>query len=598
MARKFRRIFFSGVILLVSILASGCMSCPVAIIEGPEYALIQSQVVLSADQSYNVGDREIVSFKWTLLARPESSQLTLADPMQRYLTFQPDVPGIYLVSLVVSDGKNQSEPAYASIVALSQLKVPVAKVKVSPGQVVAPGKQITLDGNDSYDPDGKKISYKWKLLARPAESQAVLTTDNLEQLNFVPDVLGQYQIALVVTNGTVNSPQEIVTIKAQNIISEAEVDNLTDETTIKWQTNSPTICQIEYGRDTNYGSTLDVDKIWIEKHSVTLQGLRPGKSYHCRIRAKDQFGNEIASEDIAFTVGLKQICADYPIERTVYDAERHFIYATSQTVDGHKYVLSINLATGQIEHVLEINTESRALCLAADRQMLYFLGMDSLIREIDLENFTILRTISAPVDCTYQYDNLYFQSPNTLFIMNFYPNGCTPYSINLETEQIKDRSAELVGVCNMCFTTDYRSFYAYKNGVIRYDFDGTKFTLGDSTYPVNGNGYSEMKVLTITQNYVFAEWSVYDANNLKVIYYSEGNMKAVSLDGKWLFTSSYIVDTSTWKRVAAMPDSKYMPRLIDKNNILYCKAIGFPGLFCLEVEKFLEGEEKHNGKVR
>ena len=76
------------------------------------------------------------------------------------------------------------------------------------------GETITLDGRGSTDPQGRSLSYRWRLASRPAGSAAVLAGTASAQASFVPDLVGSYVAVLAVDNGSFTSAESSVTLNA------------------------------------------------------------------------------------------------------------------------------------------------------------------------------------------------------------------------------------------------------------------------------------------------------------------------------------------------------------------------------------------------
>lgn len=79
---------------------------------------------------------------------------------------------------------------------------------------VITGFRVSLDGSDSYDPDGDVLFYQWSFQYKPAGSTATLLAATTVNPYFTPDVDGIYVISLVVNDGTADSAVETVTITA------------------------------------------------------------------------------------------------------------------------------------------------------------------------------------------------------------------------------------------------------------------------------------------------------------------------------------------------------------------------------------------------
>lgn len=157
-------------------------------------------------------------------------------------TFQPDVIGIYTVELSVSDQQRTAWKTIAITVLNdnpphqpkqnnedSQSDKPTAQA----GRLVAtePGKEIRLYASaDRGDARGKQ-SYKWSLVAVPAESK--LTTDDLQDRStrnptFVPDVLGPYDFEFTYQIGGQQASDTVrVLCSKTNTAPRARADDIT-----------------------------------------------------------------------------------------------------------------------------------------------------------------------------------------------------------------------------------------------------------------------------------------------------------------------------------------------------------------------------------
>jgi hypothetical protein len=80
-------------------------------------------------------------------------------------------------------------------------RAPVADA--GPDQEVDPLTAVTLDGSQSFDPDGHEpLSYEWALVRRPEGSGAAILDPQAEMPGFVPDLVGVYEAELWVTDST------------------------------------------------------------------------------------------------------------------------------------------------------------------------------------------------------------------------------------------------------------------------------------------------------------------------------------------------------------------------------------------------------------
>ncbi|HXX57816.1 MAG TPA: hypothetical protein VEI96_07420 [Thermodesulfovibrionales bacterium] len=121
-AERQRGILFISMIVICGILliagrmvpVSAQDSKPIASIGGNFNVNLLNTVRLDGSYSYDPGGRSPLSYSWELVSKPEDSSTTLI-PDGPKASFGADAVGAYKVKLVVNNGFEDSEPAYAII---------------------------------------------------------------------------------------------------------------------------------------------------------------------------------------------------------------------------------------------------------------------------------------------------------------------------------------------------------------------------------------------------------------------------------------------------------------------------------------------------
>ena len=168
-------------------------------------------VTLDGSKSSDV-DGDPLTFRWSILSRPDGSNATLSDPSAVSPSFFADRVGSFVIQLIVNDGTLDSTPATVTIT--TENTPPVANA--GPNQSVFVGTTVQLDGSHSTDVDGNFLTYRWSLLSVPANSAAQLSDPTVVNPTFVVDVSGTYVAQLVVNDGFVDSAPATVTISTLN----------------------------------------------------------------------------------------------------------------------------------------------------------------------------------------------------------------------------------------------------------------------------------------------------------------------------------------------------------------------------------------------
>jgi hypothetical protein len=192
--------------VFVAKIGSGIAQIPPLANAGPDQtASVGSLVTLDGSASSDPGGQIPLTYAWSFVSKPQTSKATLLDTGEVDSTFTPDVPGDYVIQLLVTNAVGLSAVATVTVSTLNS--PPVADA--GPDQVITVvGTVVHLNGSQSYDPDGQPISYQWSILSKPVGSKAALTGSSTSKPSFTADVHGDYTIQLIVRDslGAVSKP--------------------------------------------------------------------------------------------------------------------------------------------------------------------------------------------------------------------------------------------------------------------------------------------------------------------------------------------------------------------------------------------------------
>lgn len=107
------------------------------------------------------------------------------------------------------------------------------------------------------------------------------------------DAAGNLAVSADQTFSTLDTIPPVISALAVAAVGE-------DTVTITWVTDEPADTQLDYGTTTAYGMQSPLDARLLTSHSVTLTGLAPGTTYHCRARSRDAAGNLALSGNLTF----------------------------------------------------------------------------------------------------------------------------------------------------------------------------------------------------------------------------------------------------------------------------------------------------------
>ena len=157
-------------------------SAPVSNAGADQAVQVNDTVQLDGNDSSDA-DGDTLTFKWSIVYKPDGSSATLSDTEALKPTFEVDVPGTYTLQLIVNDGTDNSTPDTATIITANS--TPVSNAGAD--QTVEEGTPVLLSGSVSTDPDHNIVDYAWNQIGGPA---VTLSTPDKSETTFVaPQVL-------------------------------------------------------------------------------------------------------------------------------------------------------------------------------------------------------------------------------------------------------------------------------------------------------------------------------------------------------------------------------------------------------------------------
>jgi K319L-like, PKD domain len=162
---------------------------------------IHAGTTVNLDGSLSYDDNTASSalqYSWSFTERPAGSSATLSNADTATPSFLADLDGNYVVQLVVTDEEGfPSAPDEVLISSFNQAPTASATASTTVPLLGAP---VTLDGSASGDPDGDSLTYTWTVTSAPAGSVAGIVNADASVASFTPDLAGEYEVTLTVSD--------------------------------------------------------------------------------------------------------------------------------------------------------------------------------------------------------------------------------------------------------------------------------------------------------------------------------------------------------------------------------------------------------------
>ena len=145
-------------------------------------------------------DGDELTYAWTLDSAPSGSAASIDDDDLDVASLTADLEGDYEITLTVSDGTDSCTDSITVEATEDETNnVPVCDAG---GDLTATvGETVTIDGTGSSDPDGDELSWSWVLRSEPSGSAATISDKYTSTPSIVPDLEGDYEIRMWVSDG-------------------------------------------------------------------------------------------------------------------------------------------------------------------------------------------------------------------------------------------------------------------------------------------------------------------------------------------------------------------------------------------------------------
>ncbi len=198
----------------VTITITGQNTKPIADAGVDQTSSLGEEVSLDGSRSSDA-DSDPLTYDWKTTSQPDGSSVVLVGPTSVNPKFTSDKKGDFVFQLVVNDGKEDSDKDTVVISVADPNGKPTAVA--GDDQTGEVNDQFILDGSASSDPEGEPLTYQWALLQAPAGASANIVNSTAAIASIITDVAGNYQIQLVVNDGSMNSDPDMLMLEVSKL---------------------------------------------------------------------------------------------------------------------------------------------------------------------------------------------------------------------------------------------------------------------------------------------------------------------------------------------------------------------------------------------
>jgi hypothetical protein len=319
------------------------------------------------------------SFQWRQVKGPVKLKLP-SRGQGRAITLSSRWPGEYVFECTASVGDGNKQSAETRVLVTPAVVVPTAVISGELVRKAGAGQWVFLSGEESHDPAGRRLQYKWLQVSGPVAKVREGTYQS-SVLEFLPDAAGRYVFALQVEAGRERSEAAVAIVEVP-----VRADGTPD--------HAPVIA-VEYPENAARGQSIVLDGSatqdpdgdattvsWLLVDGPSQKGYKAeGKSiefvpeanglYRFRVEAKS--GELTASKEIAVRV-------------TEGAAGRTQSVAPAQPLPGTPAGLSVAFRTESLDEVLAYLGGTLGIAVRIDPRWMTPAEYSRLLVDLKLDN--------------------------------------------------------------------------------------------------------------------------------------------------------------------------------------------------------------------
>lgn len=255
--------------------------------------------------------------------------------------------------------------------------------------------KVSLDGSLSTFPEGEPVSFKWRIVSKPVESNAALDNPSVYNPSFVADAKGEYVLGLTVSAGMDTSDEALLSVKVKEIGA----------------------------------TTDDIDESFICEETLTgydFEDFIPLSDGW--IIAKDQTLNKVIFKNVFSGEHGKEFSLQGKPNKMEYDFEREMLLVSLTDIN---MIAKINMRTEEITYI-SINGEIIEMTLG--ERGIIFVMTGTKIYAVDAEKEKVLSSVNGSYNLA-----TYDKYGNNLFVAVAEVSPCTlaRYSFNEKTKELE-----------------------------------------------------------------------------------------------------------------------------------------------------------------